>query len=190
MDGKFVSQKGLLPTKLHDLVGHLPKDKHFEAHLMVENPLRYLDATKKLGFERVLFHAEAVQKNKTRSLIEAIQEKNMKAGMVLNPKTPISAVTDFLPLLDTVMFMGHKPGVEHIAVDSLVYKKIQSFHKEHPKVRIEVDGGVDFTTLPLFMKAGATRFSVGSAISATQNPKQSLRELRALESTTKNKLVK
>jgi len=76
--------------------------------------------------------------------------------------------------------MGHEPGYENVGVDSQVYKKIRNLREQFPRLPIEVDGGVDEKTAARFAKAGATRLSVGSAISSSQDPRDTLRKLRGL----------
>ncbi len=174
MDGKFHAVKGMLPSQIKTL-----PQKSFEAHMMVNNPERYVEQAKKLGFQRFLFHIESQDsEEKTRLLIDKIHKSGMKAGVVLNPKTSLNSVKPFLKTADLVMFMGHEPGYENVGVDSQVYKKIRNLREEFPRLPIEVDGGVDMKTAPKFAKAGATRLSVGSAISSADDPRDALKELR------------
>lgn len=176
MDGKFHSVKGVMPSQLKIL-----PQKSFEAHMMVKEPHRYVDQAKKLGFQRYLFHIESQDSEaQTKLLIKKIHESGMKAGVVLNPKTSINKIKPFLKEADLVMFMGHEPGHENVGVDSQVYKKIRNLREQFPRLPIEVDGGVDEKTAARFKRAGATRLSVGSAISSAKDPRDALRKLRGL----------
>lgn len=176
MDGKLHRVKGIMPS----VVPNLKRRKQlFEAHMMVAHPERWVQRTAEKGFDKFLFHIESQSsKDETVHLINRIKEAGMKPGIVINPSTSLERIKPFLDDVALVMFMGHEPGVEGVGVEADVYKNIRRTRKEHPQLVIEVDGGVDDKTAPRFVKAGATRLSVGSYISRSVHPRQAVTELR------------
>jgi len=176
MDGKLTKTKGVMPSIVPDLKR---KKQKFEAHMMVAHPERWVQRTAQKGFDRFLFHIESqTTKRGTLQLIERIKNAGMKPGIVINPRTPLSRIELFLSEVPIVMFMGHRPGVESMGIESEVLKNIREIKKKFPKMVIEVDGGVDNKTASRFVKAGATRLSVGSYISGSVHPRKALTELR------------
>lgn len=135
----------------------------YELHLMVAHPIEHLDAWTELpSLKRVFFHIETATQPK--QVIEAIRFHGWEVGIVLNPETPVSAVHDFAPYVDEVMFMTVKPGKNGAAFEPEVLKKIEELSNESGHELIGVDGGVSESTLAQCIDAGAGRLRVGHAL--------------------------
>ena len=175
MDGLLGTKKGLLPININDL----PKNKFFEAHMMVAQPQQHIQEAAQKGFSRYLFHIESQHtQEETKNLIQEIKKAKMKPGLVLNPTTPIARIKPFIKDIDVAMLMGHNIGVEGVSLSTGIYNKIRHLHEQFPNLTIEVDGGVTQDNAYRLVQAGATRLSVGSAISNEQDPKKALQELQ------------
>ncbi|MEL7230427.1 MAG: ribulose-phosphate 3-epimerase [Pseudomonadota bacterium] len=162
MDGHFVPNISFGPfivEKLRPLT-----DAVFDAHLMIALCDPYLEAFAKAGSDIITIHAEAGP-HAHRSL-QAIRALGKKAGIALNPGTPVSAVEPLLDVLDLILIMSVNPGfggqkfIPH-AVEKVA--AVKAMIGDRP-IHIEVDGGVTVETAPLVHKAGADVLVAGSAI--------------------------
>lgn len=160
MDGHFVPNLTFGPLVVEAVckVTSLP----VEAHLMVERPEVFIEAFAKSGAAVIQVQVEA-----TTSLyrtVEAIREFGAKAGVVINPATPVEALREILPYIDMVNVMTVEPGFggQKFIVHSP--DKIRRLRVLAPDMEIEVDGGIDAKTAPLVVKAGATVLVAGSAV--------------------------
>jgi ribulose-phosphate 3-epimerase len=173
MDGKFVKRKGIRVEdgpNCHDFFGK------FEAHLMVNYPSKYLEKLKKRGYKKVIFHIEC--KENALRVIKMIKKLKMKAWIALNPKTSIVSLENIVDKVDGVMFMGVFPGREGQKFVTSIYRKIMVFHKLHPKVKIQVDGGVNLETVGKLKDVGVNIVNSGSYVSESENPKKALKMLK------------
>lgn len=165
MDGHFVPNLTFGPVVVEAVrrVTALP----IEAHLMVERPELFIEAFAKSGASLIEVQVEA-----TTSLyrtVEAIKEHGAKAGVAINPATSVDALREILPYIDLVNVMTVEPGFggQKFIVHSP--DKIRRLRAMAPDVEIEVDGGIDATTAPLVVKAGATVLVAGSAVFGHKN---------------------
>jgi ribulose-phosphate 3-epimerase len=146
-----------------------------EAHLMVQNPERFLDDYAAAGMKRIIVHVEACPH--LYSTLQAIRRLNMEAGITLNPLTPLSAIEDALPLVDLVLIMSVEPGYGgqgYIAgTTSRIRRTRQMLDAIGSKSELEVDGGVNANTIREVRDAGASIVVVGSAV---YSPKHSVAE--------------
>jgi ribulose-phosphate 3-epimerase len=162
MDGSFVPRLGLYPELLESIRGKtkLPID----AHLMIEHPERYVQMFVKSGADIVVPHAES-----TRHLdraIRLIREAGGRAGVALNPGTPIHALEHVLPDIDLVMIMAINPGiVGHKLIPQAIEKiaSVRKMLKKYPHVKIEVDGGVSPESAAKMVAAGADILVCGTS---------------------------
>jgi len=143
MDGHFVPNItfGPMVVKTISNITNLPLD----AHLMIQNPDKYLEDFQKAGTNRLTVHVEAcIHLHRT---IQRIKELGMKAGVSLNPSTPISTVKEILPIVDQVLVMTVNPGFggqKFIKSTLRKVKDISVMIKEtSKKIELEVDGGVE-----------------------------------------------
>jgi ribulose-phosphate 3-epimerase len=164
MDGHFVPNItiGPLVVKAVRRVTELPLD----VHLMIENPDRYLEAFAEAGADWLTVHVEG--DHHLHRTIHRIKELGMKAGVVLNPATPLTMVEPILEDVDLVMIMSVNPGFGGQSFIPSALSRIRQL-KEMIDLRglqtsIEVDGGISPETLPQVVAAGANIFVAGSAI--------------------------
>jgi ribulose-phosphate 3-epimerase len=160
MDGHFVPNLTFGPLVVEAVrrVTKLP----IEAHLMVERPELFLEAFVKAGATLIEVQVEA-----TTSLyrtVESIKELGARAGVAINPATPIEDLREILPYIDLVNVMTVEPGFGGQKFIELSPEKIRRLRAIAPDVEIEVDGGIDAKTAPLVVKAGANVLAAGSAV--------------------------
>jgi ribulose-phosphate 3-epimerase len=166
MDGHFVPNISMGPVVVKALrpVTKLP----LEVHLMIEEPIRYLDAFAEAGADSMLVHVEnAVNLHRT---VQHIKALGKKAGVVLNPATSPIAIAEILADADLVLVMTVNPGFGGQQFIRHTLNKIrrvrQMIDHTRPDIELEVDGGIDAETAPLAVEAGARVLVAGSAIFA------------------------
>jgi ribulose-phosphate 3-epimerase len=162
MDGHFVPNITFGPPVIAALRRHSPKP--FDCHLMIEPCDLYLEAFAKAGCDHITVHAEATR-HLDRSL-QAIRGLGKKAGVALNPSTPLEMIEYVLDRLDLVLLMTVNPGFGGQAFIPAVLEKVRRLKRligERP-IEIEVDGGVTTETAPRLIEAGVTAMVAGSAV--------------------------
>jgi ribulose-phosphate 3-epimerase len=179
MDGHFVPNISIgIPV-----VQSLRKitDVPLDVHLMIEEPENYIERFAAAGADIITVHVEACIH--LDSTVKAIKKLGKKAGVSLNPATPLSAIEEILPIVDLVLVMSVNPGFggqEFIqsSVDKIArLRKIINNRKSRPE--LEVDGGITKVTAPIVVKAGADVLVAGSAIfNANQGIKAAYKQLR------------
>jgi ribulose-phosphate 3-epimerase len=164
MDGRFVPNLTFGPDVIAANRGHVTVG--FEAHLMVEDPDPMLPRWVEAGCELVIVHAEA-----TRHLhrtLSAIADLGARAGVALNPATPLAAVTSVLYLVDLLLVMTVNPGFGGQQYLSSMEPKIAAARAEIVsrglEIELEVDGGIGGATIGAAARAGADVFCAGSAL--------------------------
>jgi ribulose-phosphate 3-epimerase len=182
MDGHFVPNITIGPPVVKSLkrIARLPLD----VHLMIENPDRYVEAFVAAGAASVTVHAEAaVHLHRT---IHLIQSLGAKAGVALNPATPVSALEQIAGDVDYVLVMTVNPGFGGQTFIPRSESKVRGvrdlLRREGSRAPIEVDGGIDVQTAPGIVSAGADILVAGNAIFGTPDPERAIRELRAAAS--------
>ncbi len=179
MDGHFVPNITIGPPVVKALkkVTSLPLD----VHLMISDPDRYLEAFVEAGASIVTVHVEAC-KHLHRTLTR-IRQLGAKAGVSLNPATPIEAVKDLAGEFDLLLVMSVNPGFggQHFITHSLQkIRQARSFlTSAGAAAEIEVDGGVDTTNAAALVDAGVTILVAGVSIFGTPDPADATRRLRA-----------
>ncbi len=164
MDGRFVPNLTFGPDVIAANRRHV--SLCFEAHLMVDDPDPMLPRWVEAGCEIVIVHAEA-----TRHLLHtlsAIRDLGARAGVALNPATPLQAVTNILHLTDLLLVMTVDPGFGGQQYLAAMEPKIAAARAEIDRrgleVELEVDGGINAATIGAAALAGATVFCAGSAL--------------------------
>ena len=141
-------------------------ERMFDVHLMIEEPIRYIDDFAKAGADIITVHAEAC-KHLDRT-IEAIKEKGLLAGVAINPATPVSAIVPILGKVDMVLIMTVNPGFGGQKLIPYTVDKVRELKKmireTGNKVDIEVDGGVTTQNVEMLMDAGANIIVAGSSV--------------------------
>lgn len=164
MDGSFVPSISIgLPV-----IKTIRKctERMFDVHLMIDEPGRYIDDFVAAGADIITVHAEAC-KHLDRT-IEAIKEKDILAGVALNPATPLSAIEYVLPKVDMVLIMTVNPGFGGQKLIPYTVDKVRDLktllEKSENKADIEVDGGINLENVETLLAAGANIIVAGSAV--------------------------
>jgi ribulose-phosphate 3-epimerase len=161
MDGHFVPNLtyGMPIISAVRQLTTLPLD----VHLMISDPHKYVSAFVEAGADLLTVHAEVA--GDIRLALEAIREAGAAAGVALNPGTDLKVVEALLPLCDLVLIMSVNAGFGGQAFNPVALEKLRSLRERvSPDVLLEVDGGVNLSTIRDCSRAGATLFVVGSAI--------------------------
>ncbi len=164
MDGHFVPNItiGPLIVQACKRVTRLPLD----VHLMIENPERYLEGFAEAGADIITIHAEATPH--VHRALEIIRKSGAKAGLAVNPLTPLSVFREALPFLDLALIMSVNPGFggqEFIETSLMRIITLADWREDlNPNCEIEVDGGIDRVSAPRTVEAGAKVLVAGSAI--------------------------
>ena len=178
MDGHFVPNLSFGPPILSSIrpLTKLPID----AHLMVEEPARFIPWFLQAGADIITIHVEA-EKHLHRAL-QQIHEAGRKAGVVLNPGTPALAAKEVLPYCDLVLVMSVNPGYggQKFIPESLekITELRHMIDARGLATEIEVDGGINPETARLCIDAGATVLVAGSAVFQASDPAKMIRDLR------------
>ena len=164
MDGDFVPNISFgMPV-----IQSVRKDNHcfFDVHMMVSEPGRYIDAVADAGADGITVHQEACT-HLDRTL-QQIRERGLKAGVALNPATPISTLDCVLPMLDLVLIMSVNPGFGGQKLIPYTIEKIRALRKRADALglalNIGIDGGVTLDNVQEIKDAGANFFIAGSAV--------------------------
>ena len=157
-------------------------DLPLDVHLMIEAPEKQINQFAEAGADIITVHIEACPDIK--KLVQEIKGLGVKAGVSLNPETPLAAITEILPSLDLVLVMTVNPGYGGQPFIEATLDKIADLRAELDKkglaAELEVDGGINARTAPKVVKAGARVLVAGAAVFASgQTVKNALAELRA-----------
>ena len=180
MDGMFVSNISIGVPVVKSL--RKATDMFLDVHLMIEKPVRYIDAFADAGADLLSVHLEADMPPGIRAALEAMDRRGVKKGIVLRPITAAEAVLPYIKDVDLILVMTVEPGFggQKFMADQL--PKIAAIRKYidqyNPGCHLEVDGGVDPNTAPLVIQAGAEVLVAGSAVYGAADPAQAIRTLR------------
>jgi ribulose-phosphate 3-epimerase len=174
MDGLFVPSQSVSSDDIRTWKPPL----RCEAHLMVVDPLAWLEPFAAIGAERIIFHFE-IDANHSQ-IIDAITTSGMKAGIAVNPGTAVSDFADLVPRLDTVLFMAVNPGFYGADFIPEVLDKMRSFRQEFADIAVGIDGGIKLSNALSAQQAGADYICVDSAILKSDNPRQAYEEFKRL----------
>lgn len=163
MDGHFVPNITIGPDVVKALKPY--SDKPFDVHLMIAPVDPYIDAFADAGADIITFHPEAgAHVHRT---VQMIKARGLKAGLSLNPATPVNALDAILENLDLVLVMSVNPGFGGQSFIESQLKKIEEIRKRIDEtgkdIELEVDGGVNFETAPRVIAAGANVLVAGTA---------------------------
>ena len=180
MDGVFVPNISF-GFPILDAVGKVCK-KPMDVHLMIVHPENYIQQTAKSGAAIMNVHYEAcVHLHRT---IQAIHDAGMKAGVTLNPSTPVNVLEDIIGDVDIVQLMSVNPGFGGQKFIESSIKKVQRLRqmieREGSKALIEVDGGVQADTAPRLVEAGVDILVSGSYVFKAADPKATIHSLKQL----------
>ena len=179
MDGHFVPNLTMGPPVVRSLskVAKVPLD----VHLMIEDPDRYLEAFVRAGAAMISVHVEVLPH--LHRTIQAIKDLGVKAGVALNPATPVGSLEEVAGNVDHVLVMSVNPGFGGQTFIPRSESKIKAVRalldRQGSVAPIEVDGGVDGSNAARIVEAGATILVAGNSIFGTGDPERATRELRA-----------
>jgi ribulose-phosphate 3-epimerase len=180
MDGVFVPNISFGFPVLQAIRKHT--DKTLDVHLMIANPDAYLEDFKKAGADILTVHFEACPH--LHRTISRIQELGMKAGVALNPHTPIEVLSELAPMLDLVLIMSVNPGFggqKYIPAASDKVARLKKLRSQtNSTFLIEVDGGVNLETGALLAAAGADALVAGSFVFGSTDPSATISALKSL----------
>lgn len=180
MDGVFVPNISFGQP----IIKHIKKQakKPLDVHLMIIDPDRYITAFKNVGADILTVHYEAC--THLHRSIQAIKSNEMKAGVVLNPHTPISVLEDVITDLDIVLLMSVNPGFGGQTFIDNTYFKINKLKeriiKTGSNALIEVDGGVTLKNAAKILNEGADVLVAGNTVFSAKNPTQTIAELKRI----------
>ena len=163
MDGHFVPNLTMGVDLVKALKGIAPLD----VHLMVTDPLNFIDDFHEAGAEIISVHVEA---NNPRETLEKINGKNIKAGIAFNPSTPKEKIIPFLDIADMILVMSVEPGYCGQSFHENAIKRVKYFKTNYPEILVEVDGGVSTDNSAILSKNGADILVAGSAIFKSKDP--------------------
>ena len=179
MDGHFVPNITMGPGVVKSLrkMTVLP----FDVHLMIESPEQYIQPFAEAGSDRITVHMEAlIHLHRT---VSQIKELGLKAGVSLNPATPLSFVESILTDIDLLLIMTVNPGFGGQQFIKTMLPKIRQarelIDRFAPAVLLEVDGGVTLTNLPAILKAGADVLVAGASIFGSGNYRDTIGKMKA-----------
>lgn len=156
--------------------------KPLDVHFMIVHPEQYIQRTAKLGAMMMNVHYEAC--THLHRTVQEIHDAGMKAGVTLNPSTPVSVLEDIINEVDMVLLMSVNPGFGGQTFIENTISKVQRLKelivKSGSKALIEVDGGVQAETAPRLVKAGVDVLVSGSYVFKAADPFQTIKELKAL----------
>lgn len=180
MDGVFVPNISFGQP----VIKHIKKiaKKPLDVHLMIIEPDKFFEDYKNCGADIITVHYEACT-HLHRSLSK-IRQLGMKAGVVLNPHTPICVLEDIIEMCDLVLLMSVNPGFGGQSFIENTYSKIktlkQLIEKKNPNCLIEVDGGVNTANYKKLIEAGADVLVAGNAVFAAENPTETIKQLKTI----------
>ncbi len=178
MDGVFVPNISFGFPVLQAIAKY--SQKPLDVHLMIVDPDRYLADFKKAGAEVITVHYEAC--THLHRTVQAIKDLGCKAGVAINPHTPVSVLEDILPDLDLVLVMSVNPGFGGQTFIEQTYQKLhklkQLANALNPHLLIEVDGGVGPANIAKLVTAGASVLVAGNAVFAAEDPEKMIHQLK------------
>jgi ribulose-phosphate 3-epimerase len=179
MDGQFVPNLTFGPMVVEAI--HRLASIPLDVHLMIADPLRFLEAFAGAGADHLIVHAEAVPD--ARAAARAIRERGLKAGLSVKPGTPIERLIDALPDLDSALVMTVEPGAGGQAFlpgsPERIARVRRAIDAGGHDCLLEVDGGIGESTATIAVAAGADTLVAGHSIFRASDPEAALRRIRA-----------
>ena len=180
MDGHFVPNISYGMPVIQAIKKHATKP--LDVHLMIEKPERYIEEFAKVGADIITVHYEStIHLHRT---LTQIEDAGCKAGVVLNLTTPISVLEDILPKCYMVLLMSINPGFGGQKFEEMTYQKVRKLRKmaneQGLNTHIEIDGGVSIANAKKLLDAGADVLVAGSFVFKSDNPSQTIADLKAV----------
>ena len=156
--------------------------KTMDVHLMIIEPDKYINLFRDLGSDILTIHYEAC--THLHRTVDAIKQAGMKAGIALNPHTPVNLLSDIVTDIDLVCLMSVNPGFGGQSFIENTYKKISELNelknKTNSNFLIEIDGGVNSKNAPKLLECGANVLVAGSFVFKSANPLSTIANLKSI----------
>ena len=182
MDGVFVPNISFGMPVLEAITKHAHKT--IDVHLMIVDPDRYIKAFADLGANILTVHYEACPH--LHRTLQAIKAEGMKAGVAINPHTPIALLEDVIQDIDLVCVMSVNPGFGGQSFIENTYAKVEKLkaliQRKNANTLIEIDGGVNNKNAKQLVTAGADVLVAGNFVFKSENPSQTITDLKQLTS--------
>ena len=180
MDGVFVPNISFGMPVISAMKKHA--EKTMDVHLMIVNPDQYIKTFKEVGADILTVHYEAC--THLHRTLQAIKAEGMQAGVALNPHTPIHLLEDIIADIDLVCIMSVNPGFGGQSFIENTYTKVAQLKEliitKGAATKIEIDGGVTIYNAEKLIDAGADVLVAGSFVFKSDNPKQTIKELKSV----------
>ena len=178
MDGVFVPNISFGFPVLQAIRQHT--SKFIDVHLMIVEPEKYIEQFRAAGADLISVHYESIQH--LDRIIHQIKATGAQAGVVLNPATPVSVLSEVIHLLDLVLIMSVNPGFGGQSfIQNSLHKVVDCKNliaAKGSKAKIEVDGGVNLQNAASLVAAGADVLVAGNAVFKSENPTETIRQLK------------
>ena len=178
MDGRFVPNISFGQPVVKHIKKHARKP--LDVHLMIVDPARYVQSFRDAGADILTVHYEAC--NHVNRTLNAIKDAGMKAGVVLNPHSPVSLLEDSVQDCDLVLLMSVNPGFGGQKFIENTYSKVMTLRemcqRKNPACLIEIDGGVNFANAAKLYEAGADVLVAGNTVFSAENPAKAITDLK------------
>ncbi len=181
MDGRFVPNISFGQFIVEQIAAKA--EKYVDVHLMIEDPGRYVDSFVRAGADGVTVHAEAC--THLHRVVQQIKEAGGRAGVALNPHTPIGCLEHLIEDLDLVLIMTVNPG---FGGQKFIYQSIPKIQQvadlitvHNSRAMIEVDGGIGLQNAQKVLEAGARVLVAGSAVFGADDPAAYIRQLKEID---------
>ena len=179
MDGHFVPNISFGIPVVKSIKKYAKKT--LDVHLMITNPEDYIEKFIEVGADIITVHVEACKEN-TAEILREIKQRNIKAGLAINPNTDYKVIEDYINLIDMVCLMGVFPGFGGQKIIDNTYQRCKGIReiiiKNGAKCLIEVDGGVTAENAKKLLESGADVLVAGSYVFHSNDPKESISMLK------------
>ncbi len=173
MDGHFVPNLTYGMPIVEGLRRHT--DMPLDVHLMISDPLAYAGPMVDAGADLLTFHVESVRNPS--EIAAQIKQLGVGVGVALNPDTPLGSISECLPLVDMVLVMSVEAGFGGQKFNPVALEKLTTLRQQYPDLLLQIDGGIDASTIGPARAAGCDLFVVGSAIFRSGDYGQSMTDL-------------
>lgn len=179
MDGMFVPNISLGIPVVNAIRKHT--DLPLDVHLMIVDPIRYVEGFVKAGADLIVVHAEAC--NHLHRVVQYTKSLGVSVGVAINPGTSLTVLDEILPFVDLILLMTVNPGFGgQVYIETMTSKisKLRTLMNEQKvSAYIQVDGGIGLSNIKTVFDAGADAVVVGNAVYGTNNPVRAIKELRS-----------
>ncbi|MFW5829781.1 MAG: ribulose-phosphate 3-epimerase [Planctomycetota bacterium] len=178
MDGHFVPNLSFGPGIVQQI--RAQTDCYLDVHLMLTDPMRYAAAFRDAGANSLIVHVEAIGQRRMHAVIDELRDLGVHVGLAFNPDTDPELWLSYCERVDLVMYMTVYPGFGGQSFIETTRRFIRRVRAAYPELPIQVDGGIDRSTIPRVVDDGATRLVCGSAFFKDADRADFIAQARAL----------